>query len=187
MFCLLVSLVSAVYSMVSTISHILHLVTLSTSSCAPPLKTPSSWPADSCLCLSQYKLWQQGELVYPGTSCHDIRTLQYPLLVALIILNTLAMVITLTFMMILVCSKHNITFRNWRNIRNSDMSVRNVRWHQETHDNTWPVTRDHSVTHNMSSENFSPHFYKGKTYTSDNVVSYTRDIFTILNNNLFQC
>jgi len=132
---LLVSLVSSVYSLVTSISHILHLITLTSSTCAPPIKMPSSWPSHAgCLCLSSsHPLWQQGELVYPGTSCLDLQTFQPPLLVSLIILNVISMVTSLSFMLLLACSKHNITFRNWRNIKKFEMSHhsagrRNVRW-----------------------------------------------------------
>ena len=106
-------LVSSVYSLVTSISHILHLVTLTSSTCAPPIKMPASWPSHAgCLCLtSTQPLWQQGELVYPGTSCHDLQRFQPPLLVSLIILNIISMVSSLSFMLLLACSKHNITFR----------------------------------------------------------------------------
>ena len=88
----------------------MHQATLATASCAPPLYSPASWPAHSCLCLrcnvlliisiyvmvlllrlakcllvcccsSQVKVWQGGELVYPGQECEDLMTTQPPLLV----------------------------------------------------------------------------------------------------------
>jgi len=127
LFCLLVSLVSSVYSLVSTISHVLHVVTLTTANCAPPLKIPATWPSESCLCLSQNRLWQHGELVYPGSSCQDVTSFQPPLLVSLIIFNFISMISSLSFMLLVACSKHNITFRNWRSIKKSEMTYRNVR------------------------------------------------------------
>ena len=119
-----VSLVSSVFSLVAAISHSLHLATLSSASCSPPLQSPPSWPAQSCLCLSRSELWQEGELVYPGTSCSDLLTIQPPLLLALVIINCLATISSLTFMVLLSCSKHNITFRNWRRIKNTEVAVR---------------------------------------------------------------
>ena len=121
---LVVSLISSVYSLVAAISHSLHLVTLSSASCSPPLQSPPSWPAQSCLCHSRSELWQEGELVYPGTSCSDLLTIQPPLLLALVIINCLATISSLTFMVLLSCSKHNITFRNWRRIKNTEVAVR---------------------------------------------------------------
>ena len=34
-----------------------------------------------CCCSSQVKVWQGGELVYPGQECEDLLTTQPPLLV----------------------------------------------------------------------------------------------------------
>ena len=124
LFSLLVSLVSSVFSLVAAISHSLHLVTLSSAHCSPPVTSPASWPAQSCLCLSQSSLWQQGELVYPGTSCPDLLAVQPPLLLALAIINILGTVTSLTFMVLLSCSKHNITFRNWRSIKKTELADR---------------------------------------------------------------
>ena len=121
---LVVSLISSVYSLVAAISHSLHLVTLSSASCSPPVQSPPSWPAQSCLCHSRSELWQEGELVYPGTSCSDLLNIQPPLLLALVIINALATISSLTFMFLLSCSKHNITFRNWRSIKNTEVAVR---------------------------------------------------------------
>lgn len=122
-----VSLVASVFSLVSTISHALHLITLASASCAPPLSSPASWPAHSCLCLSKSEFWRRGELVYPGQSCEELASTQPPFLVSLIILNTLGLICSLSFMLLLACSKHNVTFRNWRSIRKSEMTQRNVR------------------------------------------------------------
>ena len=124
MFSLLVSLISSVFSLVSAISHSLHLVTLTAASCSAPLQSPPSWPAQSCLCLSRSELWEEGQLVYPGTSCSDLLNIQPPLLLALVLINCLATISSLTFMLLLSCSKHNITFRNWRSIKNTEVAVR---------------------------------------------------------------
>lgn len=122
-----VSLVACVFSLVSSISHALHLITLASASCAPPLSSPASWPAQSCLCLSETRLWRRGELVYPGLSCDELTGTQPPLLVSLIILNIMGLICSLAYMMLLACSKHNVTFRNWRSIRKSETPQRNVR------------------------------------------------------------
>ena len=124
MFSLAVCLISSVFSLVSAISHSLHLVTLTAASCSAPLQSPPSWPAQSCLCLSRSELWQEGELVYPGTSCTDLLNIQPPLLLALVIINCLGTISSLTFMLLLSCSKHNITFRNWRSIKNTEVAAR---------------------------------------------------------------
>ena len=126
-FSLLISLVSSVFCLVSAISHLFHLLTLVSASCAPPVKTPATWPAASCLCLSSpgsWALWQGGELVYPGTDCGHLLTIQPPLLVSLTLLNIVSMFCSLTFMLLLACSKHNITFRNWRRIKNHELETR---------------------------------------------------------------
>ena len=124
---LAVGLGASVFSLVAAISHCLHLITLASSSCSPPLSSPASWPAHSCLCLSGTRLWRRGELVYPGLSCDHLTSTQPPLLVSLIILNIMGLVCSLTYMMLLACSKHNVTFRNWRSIRKSETPQRNVR------------------------------------------------------------
>lgn len=121
-FSLLICLVSSVFCLVSTISHLLHLLTLMSASCDPPLKTPVSWPQHSCLCLSQSRLWRHGELVYPGTDCDHLLSIQPPLLIILILLNIISMFCSLIFMLLLACSKHNLTFRNWRNIKNYEVT-----------------------------------------------------------------
>ena len=137
-FSLLICLVSSVFCLVSTISHLLHLLTLMSASCDPPLKTPVSWPQHSCLCLSQSRLWRHGELVYPGTDCDHLLSIQPPLLIILILLNIISMFCSLIFMLLLACSKHNLTFRNWRNIKNYEVTRLGgeLRWHRETQVNS---------------------------------------------------
>ena len=137
-FSLLICLVSSVFCLVSTISHLLHLLTLMSASCDPPLKTPVSWPQHSCLCLSQSRLWRHGELVYPGTDCDHLLSIQPPLLIILILLNIISMFCSFIFMLLLACSKHNLTFRNWRNIKNYEVTRLGgeLRWHRVTQVNS---------------------------------------------------
>eukprot|EP00092_Neocalanus_flemingeri_P022347 GFUD01024238.1.p1 GENE.GFUD01024238.1~~GFUD01024238.1.p1 ORF type:complete len:351 (+),score=86.25 GFUD01024238.1:238-1290(+) len=116
---LFISLISSLLTLVSSISHLLHLITFHSSHCSQP-PPPPGWPPLSCLCLSESRLWEQGELVYPGSSCAQINTFLHPLLLSLTILNLLAMISSLSYMLLLSCSKHNLTFRNWRNNRKTE-------------------------------------------------------------------
>ena len=42
--------------------------------------------------------------------------------VSLILLNAVSLVCCLAFMLLLACSKHNVTFRNWRSIKKTEMA-----------------------------------------------------------------
>ena len=41
---------------------------------------------------------------------------------SLILLNAVSLVCCLAFMLLLACSKHNVTFRNWRSIKKTEMA-----------------------------------------------------------------
>jgi len=116
---LFISLISSILTFISSISHLLHLITFHSSHCSQP-PAPPGWPPVSCLCLSESRLWEQGELVYPGSSCAQINTFLHPLLLSLTVINLLCMISSLTYMVLVACSKHNLTFRNWRNSRKSE-------------------------------------------------------------------
>lgn len=118
--CLLTSFISSIVTLISSISHMLHLITFHSSHCSQP-PPPPGWPPMSCLCLSESRLWENGELVYPGYSCAQINTFLHPMLLSLTIINLLSMMSSLSFMVLLACSKHNITFRHWRNNRKTEI------------------------------------------------------------------
>ena len=42
--------------------------------------------------------------------------------VSLILLNAVSLVCCLVFMLLLACSKHNLTFRNWRTIKKTELA-----------------------------------------------------------------
>ena len=41
---------------------------------------------------------------------------------SLILLNAVSLVCCLVFMLLLACSKHNLTFRNWRTIKETELA-----------------------------------------------------------------
>jgi len=103
----------------TTVPQFLHLITFHSSVCSVP-PAPPGWPPLSCLCLSESPLWEQGELVYPGSSCAQVQTFLHPLLLSLSITNLLSMISSLSYMLLLSSSKHNLTFRHWRHTRKTD-------------------------------------------------------------------
>ena len=133
--CLLVALLAALLSLVAGISHLLHLLTLHSAECSweQPAPVLESWPQSSCLCISATSLWQEGHLLYPGLACpqvtstvfarkdtiltFQVHSLLPPLLLTLSLGNLLSSIACLAFMLLLSCSTHNLTFRQWRDDR----------------------------------------------------------------------
>jgi len=116
---LLIALLAALLSLVAGISHLLHLLTLHSAKCSweQPAPVLESWPQSSCLCISPTSLWQEGHLLYPGLACPQVHSLLPPLLLSLSLANLLSSIACLAFMLLLSCSTHNLTFRQWRDDR----------------------------------------------------------------------
>ena len=133
---LLIALLAALLSLVAGISHLLHLLTLHSAKCSweQPAPVLESWPQSSCLCISPTSLWQEGHLLYPGLACPQVPTVHKcfqrgkysffqvhsllpPLLLSLSLANLLSSIACLAFMLLLSCSTHNLTFRQWRDDR----------------------------------------------------------------------